>query len=1239
MTERARYAARLVEAPALVKERAPAAAGALPFERTGPFRLVRRLGQGGFAPVYLAEEVHDGRKLREVAIKLFFTANDGAASPMESAAFRDRVLDEARALCRVEHANVVRFHAVHRDDATGVLGLVMEHVAGEGLDVRLRAQGKLDDREVLDAGIALAWALAAVHDAGLVHGDVKPSNVIGGASGYKLIDFGIAADLAPAKVDGTVIGTPGYLAPERLERGAPPSAATDLYALGVTLHRLRTGAMPSVAAAEQGAVAPASPAGVTATFDALAAEETRTPAGAPTRPAGRTDRDDGGNAPETSSPRDDLDHLIHLLLAADPNVRPRHAAWFARELLALRAVRDGAARAEEPSTLRTVTARSIPSIAAPATSLPHPTLLHHPPLVGRDAARATIAAAATRASEGHLQVTLIRGPLGAGRTRLLDAAIDAAGAPESRVLRGACSPERQSSLLPLARALEAVPRGRAAKLSAVEEAVEEALAPRTLRDARDARAVVEAVEEALLWAAGSEPLVLAVDDAQWGDPYTLALLALLCDRAHAGGEGHLFVVITARDEPRPPAPLRALLAAARSRPDGATVTITLGPLPPDDLARVAEGVGPLSPDLARAVVRGSGGVPFFLVHALFAWRDTGAIALHEGAFRAADPAKLEEGVPGVADLVEARLASAFEADPAAGRVALRALAAVALYGGVALETLLAVCSDRGGDPEAVEAALETLVDMQLLVVRGPRCEHTFAQEMIRQAVRNLVRAKPWFSRLHRALLDALAAGPESQVDAAFLAAGYDELGDSDEARKWLRFAMDRAFAAGLLAEAVTMGDRRAALAHTAAERVDAQLATIRALLAARRFEDADVRLRLMKAETSSARDVPTPSGAPNVASSNDVSDVTAPSGAPNVASSNDVSDVTAPSNAHAAMPPMKADLHRRVLALETARGLHLVMDDATLLPAVDASGDLALRCDARMALAGALGGRRALGLAAEAVTLAETGDPAIEYGTRVGRAELIYASDERDLALAHRDLTRALAIAEARASRLHRLQIESDLAAVEAEQGDVDAAIDRFARLADEADARGMRGERRRLVQNRAALLLRQGRALEAAEAAAEAARLSREAGDPVLCASAWSIRADALRRAGDLPAARLAIDEALHLQEERGDRMRALSLLRRAEIAHALGDLEAAAADAALAGTLARASGDRWIAVAADLWDTLHRARLGAATPADLERALTEAAAPDVAPRGVVRSLVARARAWLHGDPPPDTR
>lgn len=1140
------------------------------FETTGPFRLVRRLGEGGFAPVYLAEEVHGGRKLRDVALKLFFLPEALAPSSGEAAAFRERVLDEARALCRVEHPNVVRFFAVHRDDERGVMGLAMEYVRGEGLDVRLREGGPLGDEAVLEVGAAVAWALAAVHDAGLVHGDVKPSNIVRGASGhgYKLIDFGIAADLDPAaQKPAALAGTPGYIAPERLHHGAPASPAADLFALGITLFKLRWGALPALEPT----------AGATSTFDAVAAERGQA------QPAG-----DGAVARPISvrlgdgEARDgELGALIARLHATDPHARPPHAASVAAELEAIRLRRSGTGASAEGARARSDSLPAPPS--APTTKL-EPALTPHPPLVARDAALAALAAAAARARRGQIQVSLIRGPLGAGRTRLLDAAIEAADFPEGRVLRGVCSPERRSPLLPLARAVEelALP-GKG--LAALEEAIDEALAPEALRASRDARAAIDAVEEALLWAAAAEPLLLAIDDAQWGDPYTLALLASLCERARAGSKGRLFVVVTARDEPRPPAELKALLAAARSRPDGATASIALGPLDRADLTRLAEGAAPLSPELLAALVRGSGGIPFFLVHALFAWRDTGAISFRGGAWRAVDPARIEEGVPGVADLIEARLESAFDPGGRSHKAALRALAAVALYGGgLEKETLVAVC---GG--AAVAAALATLESMQILVVRGGRDEHSFAQEMVRQAVLNLVRRKPWFPRLHRALLDTLASSREA--DPAFLAAGYDALGAAPQAREWLRRAMEAAVAAGLIAEAVEMGNRRAALAESPAARVAATLDTVRALLVGRRFAEAEVRLRLLEA----------------------------------------------PGLAHAL--DGQRGLLRRIYRLQAARGLDTGESDGALIADADASGELALRCEARMAVAAVLGGSPAVALAGEAVALAERADPALEYAARVGRAELIYGANPRDLGLAQRDLTRALAIAEATGSRLHRLQVESDLAAIEAERGDAGAAIERFARLVDEAEAHGMRGERRRLTQNRAALLLREGRAAEAAEAAAEVARLAEDAGDPGLCAIALSMRADALRRTGDVAAALASIDKALRLQEENGDRTRALSLLRRAEIAEALGRSQEAARDAAEARLLASARGarsERWIETAAALWLSLHEAREGRGGRDEVERALSDAAAPEVATRALVRSLAARARAWLDGDPAP---
>jgi serine/threonine protein kinase len=163
--------------------------------RIGSFRLVAELGEGGFAPVFLAVEEYGGTELRTVALKLFaideLSPTTGSTDGGVRSA-RDRIIEEARALCRVEHPNVVRFFQIVDDDARGVLGLAMEHVRGASLGERLDAGDAPSVAEVLAVGSAVASALAAVHAVGLVHRDVKPGNIIDASGTYKLIDFGIA---------------------------------------------------------------------------------------------------------------------------------------------------------------------------------------------------------------------------------------------------------------------------------------------------------------------------------------------------------------------------------------------------------------------------------------------------------------------------------------------------------------------------------------------------------------------------------------------------------------------------------------------------------------------------------------------------------------------------------------------------------------------------------------------------------------------------------------------------------------------------------------------------------------------------------------------------------------------------------------------------------------------------------------------------------------------------------------
>ena len=176
-----------------------------------------------------------------------------------------------------------------------------------------------------------------------------------------------------------------------------------------------------------------------------------------------------------------------------------------------------------------------------------------------------------------------------------------------------------------------------------------------------------------------------------------------------------------------------------------------------------------------------------------------------------------------------------------------------------------------------------------------------------------------------------------------------------------------------------------------------------------------------------------------------------------------------------------------------------------------------------------------------------------------------------------------------------------------------------------------MQGQRRLLSQNLSALLLRAERAAEAAETARETAALAASAGDPVLRAAALSLLGEALFNTGNVERALECAGEAERSQRERGDRMLALTLLRRADILDALRRSDEAHALAEEAQIVADRHEQRTIAATAALWVALHMARSEeAAGVADLRRALAEAKAARDGALALTRSLAARAEAWL---------
>ena len=209
--------------------------------RLGRYEIVAPLGAGGMGEVWRAR---DARLGREVAIKVLprrLTADPAALQRFER---------EARAVAALSHPNILAIHDFERDGET--LFAVTELLEGESFRERLRA-GPASPRRVREWGAQVARALAAAHDRGLVHRDVKPENLFlttGGA--VKLLDFGVARQQGGAQAEtavagqgslttaGMLVGTVGYIAPEQL-RGEAVEGRADLFALGCVLYELLTG--------------------------------------------------------------------------------------------------------------------------------------------------------------------------------------------------------------------------------------------------------------------------------------------------------------------------------------------------------------------------------------------------------------------------------------------------------------------------------------------------------------------------------------------------------------------------------------------------------------------------------------------------------------------------------------------------------------------------------------------------------------------------------------------------------------------------------------------------------------------------------------------------------------------------------------------------------------------------------------------------------------------------------------
>jgi len=212
--------------------------GDLSGRRLGGYRLLRRLGSGAMADVYLAEQESLGR---QVALKVLapHTAADATAVR--------RFTQEARAAAALIHGHIVQIHEVACVDQFHFLA--EEYVAGPTLKVWLEARGPLDAAQAITVLVHVGSALGRAAEQGVVHRDIKPENLLVTSAGeVKVADFGLArmldaADGLGLTQHGTTLGTPLYMSPEQAE-GKAVDARSDLYSLGATVYHLLAGRPP-----------------------------------------------------------------------------------------------------------------------------------------------------------------------------------------------------------------------------------------------------------------------------------------------------------------------------------------------------------------------------------------------------------------------------------------------------------------------------------------------------------------------------------------------------------------------------------------------------------------------------------------------------------------------------------------------------------------------------------------------------------------------------------------------------------------------------------------------------------------------------------------------------------------------------------------------------------------------------------------------------------------------------------
>jgi len=703
----------------------------------GRYELRRLLGSGSMGRVFVASDAELGR---DVALKMLH-----ATQPDELFHLKQ----EFRALADLRHPNLVALHDLVVE--SGAPFFTMELLAGDDLVTYVAGGAAPLDRlsseraaRVLSVLPQLLDGLEALHATGRLHRDIKPGNILITPDGrVVLIDFGLATvpNLVPGAHDTILGGTFAYMAPELLQ-GLRPTAASDCYALGASLYHALTGsAPPPPVNLQRNAPHPAAVVAVPA----------------------------------------ELDELVAALLHADPTRRARLAD--ARQRLALTA----------PSHVP----RFAPSAAA----------LWEAPFVDREESLAALDGALADVRAGKPVTMRIDGPSGIGKSALVRHFLSRASDASTRILTARCYPHETvpfnaldgiidglSEVLAEGAELEPLaPTGVAAllrlfpvlgRVPSLADSAAQGAPPSEPEQAR--RLAFQTLRGVLGQLARARPLIVWIDDLQWGDADSAVFLRQL---AHGRDTPPLLVLLTYRG-----AEWEESAVAQALREDGQPLgrIISLAPLPASEAHALAAALlrGTTHGDgtAAAAIARESGGNPFLLCE----------MARYCAAGGASTPA----GAPGtaplpasIAEIVAWRLRT-LDAE------AHRLLAAVAVAGGPCRRTVAARAATlRAAGGEAV-----TALRNECLLRHSSGGDDSLLEtfhDRIREAV---VEALPAADRrgLHLGLAAALEQ--ESDTDPIVLVEHYREGGDDARAARNAVAAAERAYAALAFEQAARLYD-------------------------------------------------------------------------------------------------------------------------------------------------------------------------------------------------------------------------------------------------------------------------------------------------------------------------------------------------------------------------------------------------------------------------------------------------